>query len=227
MSSLTRAHLMDLTGRLVDTVTHPSFLARVEAIQRAADSDSQWTIAQRTDAATLHDDGIALPDGFRVAPRTFENPVFANANGVQPAGREPGSHLGTVDAASYDRSSFPVPSGARPAQAPQPDVIAQHLTDAIAAIADFVTQAPFCALLDEMAGIAAEQRPAFVLGVVLDEQERATRQIVVPPTMAIQRSTFHDGRPTLFCVSASTRLFYPWQKVTITFDNDNLATTAA
>lgn len=223
MHTFNKAHLMELTDRLVRTVTHPGFLARVEAIQHTADEDRQWQLAQQTDAAALRGDGIALPEGFRVAPRTFEKPAFGVVNGVQPAGREPGSQDGPVDRDSYDRSSFPVP-GAKPVAPEPPDVIARHLTEAIGDIADFVTTAPFCALLDEMAELAPERRPGFVLDVVLDAQQRSARHISLPSNMVIQRSTFHDGRPTLFCVSATTSLVYPWQKVTVTFDNDMLST---
>lgn len=214
---------MHLTEQLVETVTHPKFLSRVQYIQKATSIDEQWTLIGKTDIAALQSDGISIPKGFRVTPRTFEKPLFALSNGVQEAGLEPGVQMGEVNPETYDWSSFPAPLSEQPTNLNTPEAIAKHITAAMGEIADFVTQAPFIAMLASMHQVVPSLRSAFVLNVVLDSEQRCKLGINIPPNITIQRSTFHDGRPTLFCVSATTPLIYPWKKVTVTFDNNLLA----
>ena len=91
--------------------------------------------------------------------------------------------------------------------------------DAVKRIGRFVRCAEFKALLDDLYALEDDARPDFVLRVILNDEERKRRGIVVPDGMIIQRSTFADNRPTLFCVTQYVPLARPWHKVTITFDD--------
>lgn len=64
-----------------------------------------------------------------------------------------------------------------------------------------------------------DERASLVSEVVLDPGARASRGITVPAGLVIQRSTFADARPTLFCVAKHLPRNLGWKKVTITFDN--------
>ena len=86
-------------------------------------------------------------------------------------------------------------------------------------IGEFAQSPPFQAMLNEMWAHPPEKRPDFVLGVILSPTEREKRSVFTPQGLVIQRSTFADGRPTLFCVSKILPPGGPWHKVTITFDN--------
>ena len=220
-AGLTKEHLMSLADNLAATITDPKFLRRIQDVQEAGNYEAQYAVAKATTAESLVADGVELPEGLRVAPRTFENPDHAEANGVQVPGCEPGSDKGDPDPASFDRSSWAeAPLEGEPAEIATPQEIAYHLKASLKKIAEFVSDDPFLGLLAEMAVfVEPDDRPRFVLDVVLNEQERQTRGVEVPEGMLIQRSTFHDGRATLFCVSALTPLGYPWRKVTFTFDN--------
>ena len=90
MSGFTREFLMGLADSLAKTVTDPKYLARVQEIQNA-DPDARYALAQQVNPASMREEGVEIPDGFRCVPRTFENPEYALENGVQPAGCEPGS----------------------------------------------------------------------------------------------------------------------------------------
>jgi len=89
----------------------------------------------------------------------------------------------------------------------------------IQAIGDFVLTPPFQALLSELYALPHIARAEFVEHVVLDGRHREDRGIQTPEDLIIQRSSFADGRPTLFCVSKILPLAYPWHRVTITFDS--------
>ncbi|GAA5024170.1 hypothetical protein GCM10025734_82300 [Kitasatospora paranensis] len=43
--------------------------------------------------------------------------------------------------------------------------------------------------------------------------------VFVPAGLTIQRSTFRDDRPTLFCIVKHLPHGLLWEKVTVTFDN--------
>ena len=89
-------------------------------------------------------------------------------------------------------------------------------------IIDFVTSKFFLVAMDEMSAMSHVERPSFVVDVLLNNEELARRNIVVPDGILIQRSSFGDRRPTLFAV----KHFLPkefsdvWQNVNITFDNE-------
>lgn len=86
---------------------------------------------------------------------------------------------------------------------------------------DFVSTPEFQALMTEFGALSPVERPRFVVDVVLDDEALAARGIVVPHGVLIQRSSFGDRRPTLFCV----KTFLPdgyrdiWENVNLTFDN--------
>lgn len=88
-------------------------------------------------------------------------------------------------------------------------------------IIDFVTTPEFKALVDEMGRLPAAERPTFVLSVLLDDDARRARGVVVPEGLLIQRSAFGDRRPTLFVVKKflPERYSNVWQNVNVTFDN--------
>lgn len=88
-------------------------------------------------------------------------------------------------------------------------------------IAEFVETKEFRSLLSDMYSLPQTKREQFVDSIVLRQSERLKRRVVVPDGMKIQRSTFGDGRPTLFCVSKRLP-FHSRQKVTFTFDNNNV-----
>jgi len=220
MTTINEEYLRSLADELARTVTHPHFLQKVVELREKESFDDQYAVAKEIDREHLAQAGVQMSERFRVTPRTFEDPRFAGANGVQQPGCEPGSDKGSVDLETYDRSSWPgAPLEGEPAEMNDPEVIAHYLKEGIYQIIDFVVTEPFKELLAEMAEVPPPDRPKFVLEVVLDDAERAKRGIRVPDHMTIQRSTFHDGRPTLFCVSALTPLTFPWRKVTVTFDN--------
>jgi len=223
MYTFTKEYLIGLADNLAETVTHPKFLERIEDIQNAENSSEQYALADKIEVEGLKKDGVKIPEGLRVTPRTFEDPEYARKNGVQPAGVEPGTKEGEANFESFDYSSWPKkPLEGQPDEMPEPKVIVQHLRNGLYEIAEYVSGEPFRALLGELAACPAEDRAKFVLDVILHAEERKARGVEVPEHMMIQRSTFHDGRPTLFCVSALTPLGYPWRKVTFTFDNEIL-----
>lgn len=88
-------------------------------------------------------------------------------------------------------------------------------------IIDFITSAPFKALMEEMSDISHLDRPKFVREVLLDSDELNKRGVIVPPGILIQRSAFGDRRPTLFAIKHFLPKAYSdvWQNVNITFDN--------
>lgn len=221
MTPITREHLDDIADKLVATVTHPTFLTEVEQVHKAGDHESQYSVAKKINVDSLAEAGVTIPEGFRAVPRTFEDPEYAKINGVQSMGQEPGATMGEVAAESYDTSSWAEePLEGQPANRLAPEAIADAIKTGMTRIADFVTTGVFQDLLSEMSELPSNDRPKFVLDVVLNQDELGKRGVKVPHDMMIQRSTFHDGRPTLFCVSALTALAYPWRKVTYTFDNN-------
>jgi hypothetical protein len=101
-----------------------------------------------------------------------------------------------------------------------PEFIQSVIQEGIEEIGRFAVQPEFQALLEDLYARPREERPQFVVDVVLNPEEQARRGIVAPEGMVIQRSAFADGRPTLFCITKKVPLAYPWHKVTITFDSE-------
>jgi len=88
--------------------------------------------------------------------------------------------------------------------------------EAVLEIGKFCNTPEFQAVLQELYAKPYEERDDYVRGVLLDPGQLAARSITVPEGMKIQRSRFHDGRPTIFCVSKMVG--GDLRKVTITFD---------
>ena len=86
---------------------------------------------------------------------------------------------------------------------------------------DFASSSSFQRLLAELYDRPAEERPTFVIDVILDEDERRKRDVHVPHDILVLRSAFGDRRPTLFCLKKylPVELHGYWQNVNITFDN--------
>ncbi|MFC6593431.1 hypothetical protein [Kitasatospora paranensis] len=86
-------------------------------------------------------------------------------------------------------------------------------------VARFANSPEFRSVLSEMWAVAPERRAGFVVDVLLDPEELAARGVFVPAGLTIQRSTFRDDRPTLFCIVKHLPHGLLWEKVTVTFDN--------
>jgi len=87
----------------------------------------------------------------------------------------------------------------------------------------FVLTPEFKELHKELYQLSKEERPGFVRGVIMNEDELEKRDIVVPEELLIQRSSFGDRRPTLFCVKKylPEKFHNAWENVNITFDNSH------
>lgn len=94
------------------------------------------------------------------------------------------------------------------------------MTGTLDDIIDFVTTPAFRAVVDELNDQPASAWPDFVESVLLDDAELERRGVTVPEDVLIQRSSFGDGRPTLFCVVKYLPEEYRdlWAKMTVTFD---------
>lgn len=89
---------------------------------------------------------------------------------------------------------------------------------ALSEISAFVETDEVQALVAEMRSLPPSERPNWVSRVALDPNALAERGVVVPEGKIVQRSTFGDNRPTLFCITKP--LPSGKEKVTFTFDND-------
>ncbi len=224
----TREYFTNLAKEISETGSHPEVVHRMDEVRRAPPEERimRGTSVYPEELEKL---GVPVPDTMRVIPRTFERPEFARTNGVQKPGVEPGSSAdtawqsyGSMEKEAYDGSTWGKDSEPLPDKTEDREVIREAIYNAVIEISDFVLDAPFYAALTEMYDLQEEARYKFVLDVFLNEEERNRRNIVVPEQMSIQRSTFYDGRPTLFCIAKKEMRAYPWRKITITFDNDDL-----
>jgi hypothetical protein len=88
----------------------------------------------------------------------------------------------------------------------------------------FVTTPNFQRLHAALYALPERERPRYVEEVFLNPERLRANGVVVPEGILIQRSSFGDRRPTLFCVKKylppDLQVF--WQNVNITFDNDVL-----
>lgn len=97
--------------------------------------------------------------------------------------------------------------------------------EAVLEIGELVNTAEFQQLIRELYSLPYEERDEFVRSVMLDPAQLAARSIIVPAGMTVQRSRFHDGRPTIFCISKMVK--GDLRKVTITFDKEPAEKQAA
>src|SRR5262245_51129223 len=107
------------------------------------------------------------------------------------------------------------------ARKPTPSEIRAALRIAYDELIEFAATEPFQALLAEMYSLPPTARPYFVNEVVLNEKAMRERGITPPAGILIQRSSFGDRRPTLFCIKKfiPERLQSHCQNANITFDN--------
>ncbi len=86
---------------------------------------------------------------------------------------------------------------------------------------DFATTPAFRAVVEDLESVPEFTRPDRVWEVLMDEAELARRGVEIPDGVLIQRSTFGDRRPTLFCIKKylPERFHAVIQNVNITFDN--------
>ena len=89
---------------------------------------------------------------------------------------------------------------------------------------DFVTTPEFQSILSEMHRLHQNERPKFVVDVLMSKDALSRRGVSVPDGILIQRSAFGDRRPTLFVVKKFLQEGYNdiWQNVNLTFDNQFL-----
>lgn len=99
------------------------------------------------------------------------------------------------------------------------EAVASAVAAALQEVQRFVANPPFQGLLEEMAAVPEAERAEWVRLVILDDAQLAKRGVIVPQGMVLQRSSFSDDRPTLFCVTKHLPPGLHWRKVTITFDN--------
>ncbi len=95
------------------------------------------------------------------------------------------------------------------------DELAQVMQANYNDLIDFVTTPEFKEVMKEFGSLHSQERPVFVVSVLLNNEELAKRGIQVPPGILIQRSAFGDRRPTLFCVKKHLPSEYAdvWQNV--------------
>lgn len=88
-------------------------------------------------------------------------------------------------------------------------------------IIDFVTTPEFVAVFNEIQALPEQDRPKAVWNTLCDQNELKKRNIHPPDGILIQRSTFGDRRPTLFCVKKylPEKFHTVIQNVNITIDN--------
>jgi hypothetical protein len=98
----------------------------------------------------------------------------------------------------------------------EPNELKTDICDSIMEIGRFIYTDEFQSLLSEFKDTPKGLRSDFINKIVFNKKELKKRKVFVPPGMAIQKSTFGDGRPTLFCVTKYLK--DKKRKVTITFD---------
>lgn len=210
---VTRKHIEEMAASLARTTTSPEFLGIVDGIRKRPPPCKITTAGEVVDRLKRD---IPLPDDFRVTTRKFEMPrdpvvYFDESEGTGCVAHE-GGVITVVNASAR--------GGRVPQEQRGAEDIASIIREGIEEICRFVQITPFVALLDDLYARSGAERWQFVDDVILDDKERTYRGVSVPDDLMIQRSVFGDGRPTLFCVTKVVPLAYPWQKVTITFDDE-------
>ena len=86
---------------------------------------------------------------------------------------------------------------------------------------NFVTTKEFKDAFSDMMRLPQMDRPKYVIDVFLNKEALEAKGIKTPEGILIQRSTFGDRRPTLFCVKKwlPKKYHHLWENVNITFDN--------
>lgn len=219
---ISEEYFRNIADDLIEAVTHPEFLRRVVAL-REAPWEKKEEYIEKVDLEDMRAADVPIAGHIRVSPRTFERPEFATINGVQEMGRIPGSDAdGTIEEA-FDTGAWGAEAAEFPMLMDSVETIRATMEIGFEQLIAFVMTPEFQLALSDMITLPEETRPAFVLETFLDPAERLVRGIEPPPSMRFQRSTFRDGRPTLFCIAMLLPLAYPWRKLTVTIDNDLVA----
>ncbi len=94
------------------------------------------------------------------------------------------------------------------------------LRDTYDELIDFVVTDEFKSVVEELYKLPASAQPAFVREVLLNRDELAKRGVNIPDGILLQRSSFGDGRQTLFVVKKFLPEGYQgaWENLNITFD---------
>jgi hypothetical protein len=103
---------------------------------------------------------------------------------------------------------------------PVPDDLRAVMRTYYDSLIDFVLEPNFKKILDELYDLPIPERAEFVRNTILDPESLQQRGVEVPDGVLIQRSTFGDGRPTLFVVKRYLPEDYQvaWENVNLTFD---------
>lgn len=86
---------------------------------------------------------------------------------------------------------------------------------------EFIIQPNFQKLHGELMALPPQERPKFVVDIIINHEALAQRGITVPEGILIQTSAFGDRRPTLFAVKKFLPKKYhgAWENVNWTFSN--------
>jgi hypothetical protein len=218
---------------LAETASRPEFIAMVQELRETPPSRQPAVLQRVASIDYMESQGVSFPAGSRLSPRSFEDPKDARVDNQRasdnPSDNPVASFANGLAAIEYQgflittvnkESQKATLTHTAPSQAGWPaGSIRATIQQSLEEIAAFVARPEFQRLLEDLYALPESERPQFVLDVVMNAEARAHRGIVVPDTMVMQRSTFADARPTLFCVSKLIPLAYPWRKVTVTFDN--------
>ena len=233
MLSIDQERVQKMIDKASETVAHPEFLKALQKVRLAPKNEKHKIAKEIATIEHLESKEISLPKDFRITTRSFEHPEGAKSAGLQPLQDSAPivSFENGVGTVSYNGRTITIEPDRKEeeeviideadiSEIQAPEYIQTIIREGIEEIRDFIVTPQFISLLGDLYERSHEERPKFVLDVVLSPEERARRGIAVPDGLVIQRSTFADGRPTLFCVSKIVPQAEPWDKVTITFDSD-------
>ena len=239
LERLSEDALFDGIEHLLQTVASPALVQAFAAVDAAPEGERPDRRRQLASVGSFRALGVPVPDELRVCLRAFEAPGARSEDfdlDVAPTifnspvetetwcislgilvcvtwgktytftDRLDDGPLGeTAEAIIKDAT---VPGGATVGET----------RDSLRAIASYTSDPAFRSVLAELYDLPPEKRAEFVKDVVLDPAELAGRGACPPDGIVVQRSSFEDQRPTLFCVSR--KLSRGGAKVTITFDSD-------
>jgi len=227
---------------MADTISKivgdPRMLALLGEVERAPAAKRLATAKKLATVQALKARGIPIPEGFRITTRVFEDPSKPIDVSVPPTrvGTEQISVCASIgvrgicatvgadiDVSLKDvgiiRTTWSMMNISQGLGTDGIGDVQEIVRSKLSEISSFVATEEFQELLQDLYASPPAERARFVADVVMSEQARISRGIEIPAGLAIQRSSFGDGRPTLFCVSTELPSGYPWRKVTITFDN--------
>lgn len=221
--------------RLLETIASPELSRAFSDFDRTPRRE-KWEARRRfASVESLRREGVPFFPGSRVCLRSFEdpaNPSYVYDFDPSVVGRAGDTEtvcfsLGIIFCVSWGRTttiseleaapSDIVPSAISEDRRRVPGgASAAETRQSLLDITHFCRSDAFRHVLRELYDLDGPGRTAFVRDVLLDRDELASRGVILPEDMVLQRSAFADRRPTLFCVSKP--LSVGGAKVTITFD---------